>query len=218
MPKIKVDIEEIKSLLPTTDNVTLAQKYGVSRERIRQLRFLLARDSVVPRKRRTSTSAISESEAFISALGTAADGEVARQFSVSLSVVAYARKQRNIPSYAETRLAEVVPLLKTHSDEFLMERYGYSLAGVRQLRKQHNAPFDGAEPPRKRRKKAVTEQVVVQAAVTAHPLIETGVATMLNDVATLEFLRRRHKAGDSAESLAARLEVSVDQVRAALGL
>ena len=213
MRKSKVNMEELKELLPTTDNVTLAQRYGVSRERIRQLRFLVERETSGDVER---PEPVTRSEDFLAALGTASDGDVARMFGVTVNVVSYARAQKNIPSFAEKRLQEALPLLKTHSDSFIMEKFGYSAAGVRQIRKQHNAPYDGPKAPRKRRIKPVTETVTETAVVAANPLIETVPA--LIDAATQEFLQRRHKAGDSTEALAARLEVPETLVRSALGL
>lgn len=167
---------------------------------------------------------------FVAALGKYPDAEVAKKFEVSMATVFQARTSRNIPSHSEARRAEVVPLLATHTDEELMERYGYSKAGIATLRRANNAPYAGETPPRKRRsRKAATETATEAAAIQANPLVELppkaaparvvkSANELTGDPAMMEFLTRRHKAGDATEALAARIEVPEALVRQALGL
>lgn len=159
MAQQKIDLAALSALLPTHDNVTLAEKFGVTRERIRQLRRIAGVDPLpADRTRRTSKySGITHSEAFLKELGSLPDVELSKKYGIPMNVVHAARKSHGKGSHAARRREQAIPLLGKVPDKEISEKFGYSMSGVIALRRRYNVPAfatDELKPPRKRRTKA----------------------------------------------------------------
>lgn len=159
MANQKIDLVQLGALLPTHDNAALAEKFGVSRERIRQLRRIAGVDPLpADRARRSSKySGVTQSAQFLKELGTLPDVDLSKKYGVPMNVVHAVRKSYGKGSHAARRREQVIPLLGKVPDKEISDKYGYSLSGVVALRRRYNVPAfatDELKPPRKRRTKA----------------------------------------------------------------
>lgn len=211
MPTVKVNREELATLLPTYTDRELAARYNVTPARIRQLRlqFLGTPAGTGPRRRSSKYGGVTNTPEFIQAVGQMTDAAVAAKFSVPSNVVTAARKKLGSGSFAAARRKDILPKLGTAPDGVLAQEYGYSLSGVVALRRRYNVP------PYKAPAAEGGEATEAKPRRTRRPQKEVTPAKIDGD---LEFLMRRHKAGDSPEALAARLEIPEAKVRQMLGL
>lgn len=179
---------------------------------------------------------------------THTDREVSVFFAVPLSAVQMYRRRTGTESFAAQRRAAAIPLLGTMPDEELAAKFEYSVSGVVALRKRHNIPPFGMDaatyaaataaaatkPKRIRRTKAemaAARAAAEMAKTVGAPKAAAAPTTVANQVTgpaevseittqedTVAFLQKRHKAGDSTEALAARLDIPEAQIKQLLGL
>lgn len=132
--------EDLLPYLGKVPDIEIAERFGISRERVRQYRKKYGIPKYEPEPKFTPE--------LINCLGKMSDKEVAEQFNLSASVVTYHRNKLGIPPFdpVAARHAEldqeVLKLLGKLSDPKIAERLGLTTAVVYNIRKRLKIKVD----------------------------------------------------------------------------
>jgi len=126
----KVNWDEIVPLFGTISDAEIGRRYGISRERVRQVRNKHGQSKHVSVLR----------EQVLPLLGTMPDNLVAEKFGIGTLWVGILRRRLGIAPYPKYDYSQIDPLLGTVSDFELAKRIGASPTAVYAHRKKKGIP------------------------------------------------------------------------------